>query len=805
MNGEWRIAKPINWKTVTEIIKRYWIIYVLIAVAGIIAAFLWNRYSPVIYEANALILIKESQEAAALWEQQPAISGIYTSTVVDRLPLLIKSPGALHFVAQELNRAVPVIFSKGKFGKSEIGIIQDATIINKFTCDEQIFILLEYQLSHQNTCSIHSIKAYLADQNGDPLHELNALIGGLDPGSVTIKGKCFNVKVNLCLSPLNKYQSLILHLSPSEIYAKDLLDRTTVTLKPGIGSRPSGIGNIILKGGSPRRLTYDMDVLVRAFNNMLLEYQKQGLNQTERFLSTSISSLKNEINVLTEELRSRVTASSEQVPEMGIKTDETLNYLQRANTAVAIARNTSLNNEQDTRKALIRISLLLQGIPGAEPVLQLINKLAELNIKQQELLSELESNHPAVRLINDQKEALWQQLITALHTLKSVIQEHTMFTQITPIPILKPDSGIPIQDIQAEIETRRKLLSDMYSMLVKVRVIKASLVEPIQVINNPAETLIKTSPKPLQNYLLGIAASVFISMLHLIWMYLFNRKVWTIDDITEVINTLNQDNLRLVGLVPYIKDVPRHSNDLPNVSEILLPQLEQICTSLIYRFKHGGTLLVTSSIPGEGKTLLANLIGYLLCNMFKSSDLILIVDGDFRKPSLKRFWNIESCMDWTHLIATSPDRLDQELSKVICRPHLPQAEFTPAILPLNPKNDQAGIQAIPVLTHPAIHNIFNRLRQDFKWIIIDCAPMMVAAEIGLWLSMSDAVLYIVYTNKVRFSEIKTSLKRLIDHPEATKKPIMLVLNAVKISRKSKYGYYNYYGYYTYNPQYDKKS
>jgi capsular exopolysaccharide synthesis family protein len=182
----------------------------------------------------------------------------------------------------------------------------------------------------------------------------------------------------------------------------------------------------------------------------------------------------------------------------------------------------------------------------------------------------------------------------------------------------------------------------------------------------------------------------------------------------------------------------------------------------------GGTMLMTSPGPGEGKTLTSvNLAWYLA----EAGHRTCLVDLDFRAPGVSLALNynfeedgIEDVITGRRTISQSLRQLgDGSLSVLGVRKRL-----------LSPGNLLTSASLIPLLAD---------LSAMFEWVILDFAPVIPMADVAEVIPHVDGALMVVRNGKTAKEMITPSLEIL------GPKLWGVVLNDSPISGSAYYGYY----------------
>lgn len=207
------------------------------------------------------------------------------------------------------------------------------------------------------------------------------------------------------------------------------------------------------------------------------------------------------------------------------------------------------------------------------------------------------------------------------------------------------------------------------------------------------------------------------------------------------------------------------------------------------RFKK---ILITSSVPNEGKSFVSMNLWRLLAETGKKT---IIVDADIRKSVLRT----------RHRVSFSGDKLlclEDYLSG--------QAELEDVVYETNIENGYI-IPTSYTVSNPAIliqserfSEMLNRLADEYDYVLVDTPPLTAVADGDMIASQCDGAILVVRSGMTSRRLVATSLKQL---QNANCELMGTVLN--RVERKSNPYYYRQYGgHYGYYQQYghseDKK-
>jgi protein-tyrosine kinase len=191
-------------------------------------------------------------------------------------------------------------------------------------------------------------------------------------------------------------------------------------------------------------------------------------------------------------------------------------------------------------------------------------------------------------------------------------------------------------------------------------------------------------------------------------------------------------------------------------------------------------ILVTSTVPQEGKTMVAvNLALAISQEIHKKA---LLIDGDLRKPSihLEEYPNPKGLADY--LLNQTP------LSEILLNSEAEGLQIIPAGHPTKKSAELLGSRKMSEL--------FKSLRElkDDTYVIVDSSPIVSTSEATLLSKLVDGIILVVMGNRTPRESVRRAIKS-IDR----QKIIGIVFNQIDI-KPSSYYYSKYYHYY----RYDKK-
>lgn len=193
-------------------------------------------------------------------------------------------------------------------------------------------------------------------------------------------------------------------------------------------------------------------------------------------------------------------------------------------------------------------------------------------------------------------------------------------------------------------------------------------------------------------------------------------------------------------------------------------------------------LLVTSSVPSEGKSLTASNLAAVFAAHGRRT---LLVDCDFRRPTLRRYFGATAgvgLLPWLRENAHRPDvQIDAHKMGIM--------NIGPAF-DLLPAGD-AIKNPTEVIDQIASCDLFNKLSKHYDIIVIDTPPSAVFPDALLLSRFCSEMVYVCRFKTVRKALIKKTLHKFA---ESGIHVLGVVLNCVPSSSVRNYGYDGYGSY-----------
>ena len=208
------------------------------------------------------------------------------------------------------------------------------------------------------------------------------------------------------------------------------------------------------------------------------------------------------------------------------------------------------------------------------------------------------------------------------------------------------------------------------------------------------------------------------------------------------------------------------------------PLLKNAFGQGILEIPHGNLIMVSSSLPGEGKSFTT--INLAISMAMEMDRTVLLVEADVAKPSICRYFGIpDPDLGLVDYLA----RPELKLSEVLLKTNIPKL----TLLTAGGRNPASA----ELLNSQKMRELMDELSNRYadRVVIFDSPPLLLSAEAITLSTFMGQILLVIEAGKTPQSMVKEALA-LLDPNQM----IGAVLNKNKITAKYSYGYYGGYDY-----------
>lgn len=417
------------------------------------------------------------------------------------------------------------------------------------------------------------------------------------------------------------------------------------------------------------------------------------------------------------------------------------------------------NNPQETKLAELRqrrVQLLVENTEEWPEVKEIDKQIAEVETQIK--------NRQANTVANMRKnlETRYRQAVAREQSLRDAFNEQRNATTT------QNQAAISYKIMQQEIETNKGILQSLLQHAKENDIAQAGLTNSIHVIDYATVPDKPVGPQRLMNVGVGLLLSLGLATG---WALVRDRFDNTFHSTTDVEKKLHVPAL---AIVPPIKSASRGGLSsfgpfaligngrterrpellLGNHDSVLAEVYHQLRATLLLSKDGLGlkSLLVTSSLPSEGKTTTAINTAISLA---ESGANVLLVDGDLRRSHLHEILEVDNEQGLSNALSNGMD--SDEILSLIKKTEVDGL----SLLPSGPQlKDSARL-----MDHEKLRHIIEILESKFTHVVIDSPPIVPFADSVILGAEVDGVLMVVQGGKSPQEIVLRSI-RLLDDVDA---------------------------------------
>jgi polysaccharide biosynthesis transport protein len=328
-----------------------------------------------------------------------------------------------------------------------------------------------------------------------------------------------------------------------------------------------------------------------------------------------------------------------------------------------------------------------------------------------------------------------------------------------------------------DVETNRALYENVLKSLKTVIATENLPATNIRIVYPALVPEKPVSPRKFFNLLMALGLGLFLGVGLAVTLENLDTTLKTPE---EVERWLEVPNLALISHIDTsaeqgeVPELVVHHGHQPQASEAY----RVLRTSLLFSSIEPAprVLLVTSTLPGEGKTLSVANLGTAIA---KTDVDVLLIDADLRRPSLHELFGVPREPGLADYLGGETDELPMVATKV---PHL---FIIPAGLTQPNPSELLGAERM--------RGLLSRIPQRFGQVILDSPPLMSITDAAILSTQVDGVLLVVKAETVP----RKAVRDVKDHLLELQAPLLgVVLNDVPL-----HGGGYYYSHYRYHSSY----
>ncbi len=733
----------------------YWPLFLVCLALALGGAYFYIRYAIPKYEANASILLNDEKRGVDRSKTEQAIDPLNTTKIIENEVEVFQSQALLDSVAIKLRLYAP-ISQEGKLriqsAYTTCPFAVEAKYPNKIKKAEKLPI--RFDSTNGKVVVNNSFSGPLNEWLHTPWGELMFIENPQFNGNTTSK-------------------PFFLDLKKAANAGSSLLGGLTLA-----SSKTSSVIDLTFKDEVPERAE---DIL----NTLIEYYNKSAIAEKNALVKNTLASIENRLVVVSNSLDSiqrkeKEYRASHKAINLSSQGQQYQTMVGSSDNQLAEVR-TQLMQLNDLKK-VVSSTDNVGVLPSASGIVDqgLISQMQELNRNQLEyerLKKTVGEGNPLLQGIREQINKIKPNIVSNIETQIRNLQQQQNTYSSTSGRYNSMLSAIPEQERQLlEITRDQNIQNGIYQFLLQKReesVLSYTSTNPdAKVINYAKSSGKPVSPKTSMIYIAALMMGLVLPVIFVNGREMLNNKI------------LYRKEIEALTSIPVIGEIVHNKTKTslvlePGKRSFIAEEFRKIRVSLLFLGidSYHKKILLTSSIPGEGKSFIA---ANLAVSLAMTGKKVVLVDADLHNPSQGKLFGVT-----TEEIGVSDYLLGEKTADEIIR----KVE--------NHQNlsfvSSGGLHPTPseLLENGQIQKLVAELESKFDLVVIDTAPIVMVTDAYHLSSLADATLFVVrhkYTPKMLVKRIDENNKI-----NSLKNPA-IIFNGIKTRgfMKNNYGYgYDY--------------
>lgn len=484
-------------------------------------------------------------------------------------------------------------------------------------------------------------------------------------------------------------------------------------------------------------------------DQLILEFNRDAIEDKNLIAGNSAKFINERLDIINDELET-VETGKEEFKESNRLTDiqaESQMFMQ--NASEYNKQRQEIGTQIELAKAMLDYlssssnTELLPANLGIEEngINQQIGEYNNLVLERNRILGGSSEKNPVIIRMNSRMDQIKTNILLSLQRLLSNLKIAQDDISRQSSSIGSRILAVPSQERQYRgIERQQGIKETLYLFLLQKReensLAMAITAPKAKIVDRAFSSGGVVSPKSRNIYLGTAILGLFLPFSFIYFKGMLDNKVRKRADIENLTN-----EVAFLGELPKVKkrkEMLIGENDRSILAEafrILITNLQYLLVNIKDKTL-ASTILVTSTVKGEGKSFTSVNLGVSLANTGKN---VLLIGGDLRNPQLQKF------MAGKNSLGVS----DYLVNNDICPRSLIEKSTLHRLLDILPSGN---IPPNPseLLRQKELGKMIEELKPHYDFIIIDSAPSMLVTDTFLISEYADLTLYVVragYTEK----------------------------------------------------------
>lgn len=785
-NPQYQEEELLDLKDIIIKITSYWYLFVIGVIIALIVGFIYNRYTPRVYQNSATVYVKEDKMGMDPTSMMTGLT--YKSSInIDNEIAILQSFSLRERVLKELEFFNVSYFKTGRINTTELYKATPFNVELDYDTLQTVGIRYEIEFLEDNQYRLktkegyHNVFDYDKCQNisvksvveSDNIYRLGEWI---DNGY-----NRFRVILNANYNPNEEKKEKLSFVVNSRLALISEMSNISI----GLTTKSSSILKVTIQGGNPAKITDYLNKLLEEYMERNLEQKNLISKNTVEFIDVQLIGIQDSLSKAEYDIQNFQEGNV--LMDLDAQSNELFTNLKniekrKAELELSLKYYENLQeyikrNIDDMNKMVVPSAMGIQDQMLNKLVLDLVSLSSE---KSKKLVTSTENN-PLIQTLDEQiiqtKKQLLENIDNLINNTNVTIEElsqqiKTYESRIKELPTT--------QRAYLGYERKFSLNNDLYKFLMQ----KRAEAQIMMASNSPDNSIIDEAritrarviaPRTMMIYMVCVVLGCAIPAVYIFLKEILNTKILEKSDIEKI------TRLPIIGQIPYVDPSDAHSSSTFVIDSPKSPVSEafrSIRTNIEYivQGKDKCVFSVIADSPGIGKTYISINMASIYAMYGKKT---VLVGFDLRKPRIYQEFGLSNKLGVTSYLCgkASINEIIQNSGK------LPTLDIiTAGPIPPNPAE---------LIASERCSNFINELKEMYDYIIIDTPPLMWVTDALLLMKHIDTAVYVVrqgVTNKHLFESVIKDL-------ENRNYNVNIVANGIRY--QGIYGYRYSYGYGSY--------
>lgn len=327
---------------------------------------------------------------------------------------------------------------------------------------------------------------------------------------------------------------------------------------------------------------------------------------------------------------------------------------------------------------------------------------------------------------------------------------HETVPQLRKLVVAENVTGTTLLDITVTYPNAKDttlILNEVAKQLNKQVSADASDMLTLTTVQKPVEPTLPSSPNIIANMAIGVVAALVVAVLGAFLRELADNNIHAQTDITNAVNA------------PILASIPKSFTVAGHVPAVIVKprghaaeEFRRLCTNLSFVENgnedrpdndHSNVIIVTSAVPGEGKTSVSVNLAAVYAEKGES---VLLIDADARHPSVAKALGLNNAVGLVKLLAG-----DVDARTAVQRYWKPEMQVLPV--------EETSTSNV-ILGSNVMRDMVDQATRHYDHVIIDTAPIQVSNDASVFARSGGTVLLVVSQNVGQKKALRNTVREL---------------------------------------------